>query len=170
MSLPYSVETYMHKNNIRYNSIPHKKTETALANSTKIQCSASDMAKVVAFNLDGMNALFVLPSNEKIHIPTIRDELRVRHVHMLNEAELKTLFRDCEVGAMPAMGSMYKMPTFLSKHLKDHYSIYFNGGTHTDIIQMETQDYIKTERPEIFDFSVAYRDYESYQADYLHML
>lgn len=163
MSIPQSVQVYLTKHNVHYKKIQHEVTNTALANSTKLHCNPSDMAKVIVLKLDEMYAMFVLPSNEKIHIPTLKNELHVNKTHMLTESELRSFFLDCEVGAQPAMGSLYNIPTFLSNDLKSHFSLYFNGGTHTDVIEMETRDFIKLEKPGIFKFSFIENEYNEYK-------
>jgi Ala-tRNA(Pro) deacylase len=169
MSLPKQLENYMQSGGLHYKSIHHDKTPTALANVPKIACSPMDMAKVIAFRVDGQYALFVLPSNERIHMPSLKAHLGAIKVEMLNEYELNLIFSEFELGAQPPFGSMYNIPTYLSSHFGSHYSLFFNAGTHTDVVQMPIDEYKHFENPYILDFSIPYQEYEYYAESYLKM-
>ena len=55
---------------------------------------------------------------------------------MATETELKTLFPDCERGAIPPTGARYDLPVYLDSVLAGQNMIVFNGGTHKDAVHM----------------------------------
>jgi len=70
-------------------------------------------------------------------------------LRMATEQELGKLFPDCELGAMPPVGSLYMLPVYLDASMADERLIAFNGGSHRDVIHMLTSEYRRLVRPVI---------------------
>ena len=58
-----------------------------------------------------------------------------------NERELKRLFPDCEVGAMPPFGALYGMPMYVDPCLLESEDIFFQAGNHHEVVLMRSQEY-----------------------------
>ena len=70
------------------------------------------------------------------------------------EQEFKSLFADCAIGAMPPLGNLYGLPTYVDRHLAEQDYIVFEAGTHTDAIKMSYRDYEKIVKPKVKDLAV----------------
>jgi Ala-tRNA(Pro) deacylase len=57
-------------------------------------------------------------------------------VRLASEAELRPLYSDCELGAMPPFGPLYNQPVVVDKSLTSDPEISFNGGSHREAIRM----------------------------------
>jgi Ala-tRNA(Pro) deacylase len=58
------------------------------------------------------------------------------------------------VGAVPAFGSLYGLPTILDETIERDKTIVFEGNTHSHAIKMSCKNYERLERPRWLAFSV----------------
>ena len=72
---------------------------------------------------------------------------------MATEDELDWLYPDCETGAMPPFGPLYRQLVYVDEHLAADETIAFNGGTFANAIAMRFSDFAKVTRPVIGRFS-----------------
>ena len=63
------------------------------------------------------------------------------------------LYPECEHGAMPPFGPLYKQRVFVDESLGEEANIVFNGGTHADAIVMRFEDFVLLARPIIGSFA-----------------
>jgi Ala-tRNA(Pro) deacylase len=54
---------------------------------------------------------------------------------------------------MPPFGNLYDMDVYVAKSLTDDEEIFFNAGTHTELIRMSYKDYENLVKPNILQFS-----------------
>jgi Ala-tRNA(Pro) deacylase len=80
-----------------------------------------------------------------------------RHVRLATEEELRRLFPDCEVGAMPPLGTLYGLPVYVDRSLTDDEQIVFEAGTHSDAIRMRYWDFAALVFPVVAEFHCAPR-------------
>jgi Ala-tRNA(Pro) deacylase len=59
-----------------------------------------------------------------------------RRLGLASEDEVCSLFADCDIGAVPPIGSAYNVPVILDESLGDASDVYFEGGDHTTLVHM----------------------------------
>ena len=62
-------------------------------------------------------------------------------VRLLTEVELADLAPDCEVGALPAIGSLYDVPTYADICIGDIRRISFKAGTHSHNVRLDRRSW-----------------------------
>ena len=92
---------------------------------------------------------------EVMRLSLLRDTSGARKVQLASEMEFKDRFPDCEVGAMPPFGNLYDMEVYVAESLTDDEEIYFNAGTHTELIRMFYADFERLVDPVVLRFSKA---------------
>ena len=95
----------------------------------------------------------VLPADHQIDLKKLKKILG-KVVSLDKEAEFKSLFPDCAVGAMPPFGNLYGVPTYVDKSLSQEEYIVFEAGTHTDAIKLSYRDYETIAKPRVEDFAI----------------
>ena len=95
----------------------------------------------------------ILPAPDKVDLKLLRQVLEVRDIVFADENDFQDHFPGCEVGAMPPFGNLYGIRVILAQTLCDSTTISFNSGLHTEVIQMDYDEYIKLVSPEIMDFT-----------------
>lgn len=110
-------------------------------------------AKGVVFWGDEGYAMAVLPADYVVDLQELRAALGLKRARLATEKELAELFADCELGAMPPLGSLYKMPTYVESSLAEEEWIAFNAGTHRDVVHLRFEDFKRLEKPLVVHFA-----------------
>jgi Ala-tRNA(Pro) deacylase len=131
----------------------HAPAYTAREVARAEHCSPHRVAKTIVFHSDKGYGMAVLPADSKIDLFELRFILGLDYVRLATETELKQLFPDNEVGAMPPFGNLYGMPVYVDAKLAEEDVIAFNAGTHRDVIYMRFADFRRLARPTITFFS-----------------
>jgi Ala-tRNA(Pro) deacylase len=94
----------------------------------------------------------VLPVTMKIDFQRLRGIFGTHRVQLATEEELAHLFPDCEVGAMPPLGTLYGLPVYVDRSLIGDEEIVFEGGTHSEAIRMRYWDFAALVFPVVTEF------------------
>ena len=147
------LKVFLDENTVKYVSIQHSRSYTAQEIAESAHISGNDFAKVVILKADGQMLMAVLPASDKVDLKLFRKVLAVHDLFFASENEFQDHFPGCELGAMPPFGNLFGIRVISAQTLCDSISISFNGGVHTEIIQMSYADYIKLVSPEVMDFT-----------------
>jgi Ala-tRNA(Pro) deacylase len=147
------LKEFLDRQQIKYVSLQHSPAYTAQEVAALTHVSGRDLAKTVIVKIEAITAMVVLPANRKVVLSDLREVLGAETVKFATEAEFKSLFPDCEIGAMPPFGNLYGMPVYVAPSLAEQAEIAFNAGTHTEIIKMAYQDFERLVKPKVISFT-----------------
>lgn len=146
---------FLDSHNIKYLSISHSKAFTSQEVAESAHISGWELAKTVIVKLDDTLAMAVLPASLKIDLDLLKQTTGATVVTLATEDEFRETFPECETGAMPPFGTLFKMNTFVDQRLREDEQIAFNAGTHTELIKMSFGDFEKLVNPIAANFSVS---------------
>lgn len=149
------LKAYLEEHGVNYVGIRHSPAYSATEVAASAHVAAPHFAKTVVVRVDGAPAMLVLPANRRLLLPELRELLEREDVRLATESDLRALFPDCELGAMPPFGNLYGMPVHVFVALAHQARIAFNAGTHTEIIEMAYEDFDRLVRPRIIDLVAA---------------
>ena len=132
---------FFEKHQVKYESLDHPPAFTAYETAACVNVGEEAFAKAVMIRIDELIAMAVLPASRQLHLEHLREVTGAKHVALASEDEFRDLFPDCEPGAMPPFGSLYGVPLFIDKCLKNRSEIVFNAGTHTEAIKLPYETY-----------------------------
>ena len=141
------LDQFLTRRHIPFESLHHRPTYTANGVAQELHVPGKEVAKTVLVRAGDGYALAVLPATCRVDLERIRQQLGETRVEMASEAEMDTLFPDCERGAIPPFGSLYQLPTLVDESLAEDDEIVFDAHSHTDAIRMAYRDYIDLEHP-----------------------
>lgn len=147
------LKDYLDENKVKYVKITHSRAYTAQEIAASVHIPGKELAKTVIVKVDDGFAMVVLPASRKINFDRLKSVVGNDDIRLAEEDEFKGLFPDCEVGAMPPFGNLYKLPVYVATALAEDKEIAFNAGTHTDIIKISYSDFEKLVKPTIGTFS-----------------
>ena len=154
--MPFSkVRTYLDGLHVKYVVIGHSPAYTALETAHLAHISGQELAKTVLVKVDGGVAMAILPASCQIDFELFRRSIGARSVELATEAELRDLFPDCELGAMPPFGNLYGLPVFVAERLTERDDIAFNAGSHSVLFQMAYADFARLARPTVVRLAAA---------------
>jgi Ala-tRNA(Pro) deacylase len=157
-----TLKTCLDREHVHYDVLPHQKAFRAVAIAHTLH--TREKAKVVIVKVAGRFVTTVLPASWNVDLHRLREIFRTRHVRLATETELKRLFPDCELGAMPPFGTLYGLPVYVDRSLAEDEEIIFQAGTHTDAIRMRYWDFAALVFPVVAEFHCPRKDVVTYKA------
>ncbi|MBI3662050.1 MAG: YbaK/EbsC family protein [Acidobacteria bacterium] len=146
------LKTYLDENKVHYTLMSHSPAYTAQAAAATLHVPGKELAKTVVVTTGDQTALAVLPASFHVNLKKF-GELLGKPARLASEQEFINLFPDCELGAMPPFGQLYKLTVFADRSLEADEEIVFNAGTHRDAIRMNYADFKRLAAPRVADFA-----------------
>jgi Ala-tRNA(Pro) deacylase len=84
--------------------------------------------------------LAVVPACSKVRLDVIEQILHCP-VDLASEAEVNSLFPDCEPGAVPPVGAAYAVDTIVDVSLDQQRDIYLESADHRSLIHMPGKEF-----------------------------
>jgi Ala-tRNA(Pro) deacylase len=141
------LKEFLEREHVEFESIPHEETYTAQETAQAAHVPGWQLAKTVMVELDWKIAMVVVPATRKVVLQDLREVTGVARVRFATEEQFKSLFPDCEVGAMPPFGNLYGMEVYVAPELAADREIAFNAGTHTEIVKLAFSDFARLVHP-----------------------
>ena len=156
MKIPKPLIDYLEENKISYEILHHPEAVSAQRIAEAEHVKGRHQAKVVMVKSGGRHVMTVIPADHQIDLGKLGKVIG-QSVSLDSEEEFKSLFPDCVIGAMPPLGNLYGMPTYVEKSLAEQDYIVFEAGTHTDAIKLSYRDYERIVKPQIEDLAIKIR-------------
>lgn len=142
MSVAPKLRHYLDRRGVMYEIVPHRPTESALQNARVCHIPTSQLAKAVLLGTDDEYLLAVLPSDRRVELDELGEELGARP-RLAEERELTAIFDDCAPGAVPALGVGYGVATIVDESLEAQPDVYFEGGDHVTLVHMPQAEFAR---------------------------
>lgn len=146
------IQEFLRHADVRYTTLPHKAAFTAQEEAAAVHVPGRDWAKVVVCFADDEPIQAVVPADVTVNLERLLLLTDAQEIRLAREDELDSLFPDCETGAMPALGPLYRQRVFVDEALTREPAVVFNAGTHTDAIGMSYADFAAINRPIVGHF------------------
>jgi Ala-tRNA(Pro) deacylase len=135
MGIPATISAFLDSRDIDYSVVSHPHSESSMRTAEAAQVSGERVAKAVLLKDQEGYLLAVLPASFNVHVGTLR-ELLGRPVELAPETDLAGVFPDCALGAVPALGPAYDIPTVVDDSLVKQPEVYFEAGDHEELIRV----------------------------------
>lgn len=146
---------FLDKNNIKYLVISHSVAYTAQGIAALTHIPGKEMAKTVMVLVDGRLAMAVVPASSRVDLARLKRYLGGGVVELASEVEFRDRFPDCETGAMPPFGNLYGMDVFADESLGLDKEIFFNAGSHWELVRMKFDDFRRLVKPLMMPLALA---------------
>ncbi len=153
LSAREKIKRLLDRENISYRFISHPEANSALQVAESIHLSGRQVAKVVIVNAMEEFGMVVLPAHLDLNLARFAEAMGVHRVSLADERELRELFPDCEVGAMPPFGNLYGLPVYVDESLAEEPVIYFPAGSHHEVVEMRHEDFERMVHPTVGRFA-----------------
>jgi Ala-tRNA(Pro) deacylase len=136
-----------------YSVVPHRPAYTAPDEALAAYVHGRHWAKVVVCFIDDQPIEAVVSAPTSVNLARLLDLSGGNAIRLADEEELRGLYPDCEVGAMPPFGPLYGQTVYVDAALALESQIVFNAGTHRDAIAMRWNDFVKMVNPVVGRFA-----------------
>jgi Ala-tRNA(Pro) deacylase len=153
MSVVPAVQEFLRRANVPYSVFPHARAYTAQQEAAVTHVPGRQWAKAVICFADGEPIQAVVPADLVVDLDRLAAVAFATSIRLADEGELGWLYPDCERGAMPPLGPLYRQAVYADEALADDDAIVFNAGTHGDAIRMRYQDFAAIAHPIVGRFA-----------------
>ena len=140
MSVSYTLQQYLMKKGVVYDVLRHSPTWSSSQTAQVSHVSGKNIAKGVVLKDESGFLLAVLPASYHIHFNRLKNLLH-RDMDLASEKETEFLFRDCERGAIPAIGDAFGMEVIVDESLTERPDVFFEGGDHVCLLHMKADQF-----------------------------
>ncbi|MEW8380741.1 MAG: YbaK/EbsC family protein, partial [Candidatus Thiodiazotropha taylori] len=116
MSISSTVQSYIEGQSVPFEVITHRHTQSSMESAGAAHIESEHLAKAVIVKEGDEYMMVVVPSDYHIHLGKLH-KLLGREVGLATESELMELFPDCERGAIPPLGTAYRLITLVDSNL-----------------------------------------------------
>lgn len=128
--------------NVTYEVITHDATMSSTRTAQACHVSGDRLAKAIVLRHDGGYMLAVLPASHHIRLPDLQRQIGA-DVALADEAEIKRLFPDCALGAVPPVGECYELEVIVDDTIQQPPDVYLEGGDHTSLVHMNQEQFTR---------------------------
>lgn len=147
------LKQYLTDHGITFEVGRHREVYTTQEVAAEIGEKGRFMAKVFIASTDGKPIMLVLEAPDHVEYERVRLFLGATHVERMHEDQFRSVFPDCEVGAMPPFGNLYSVPVYLDRAMSEQSHLTFQAGSHADYMRIAMADYIRIVKPRISRFA-----------------
>ncbi|MFN4311373.1 MAG: aminoacyl-tRNA deacylase [Ferrovibrio sp.] len=139
MGLAISLQEYLDHCDVPYEVIEHQRTNTMRAAAHYAGVPEDKVAKAVLLEDEDGYMLALVPACCAVELGHL-SRLLHRRIGLATENELAELFADCEIGAVPALGTPYGIEMVIDDRLDGCDDLYFEGGDHCSLVHIRGRD------------------------------
>jgi Ala-tRNA(Pro) deacylase len=136
-----SLAEYLRSRDIPFVTLLHRPAPSAARLAQSLHTAGQGVAKAVLLRTGGWYVLAVLPATHRIDFPSLADALGVSGLELASENEVESVFADCERGALPPFGLLYRLTTVVDASLACQAEIVVEGNTRHEGIRLRYRDY-----------------------------
>ncbi len=135
MTIARRLKWYLDVQGVDYELVHHAHATSSSGSARAAKLPGGKVAKSVVLEDERGYVLALVPASCRVLLDEIRQQLD-RDLQLASETELRELFSDCEVGAVPAVGAPYNVPTVIDDSLLRLPDLYFEAGDHRELVHM----------------------------------
>jgi Ala-tRNA(Pro) deacylase len=140
MPIAATLKWYLEAFGARYEVLPHPHSSTSFQTARAARVPKEWLAKAVILENDTGYVMAILPTSNRIVFDSL-EHLLERRLQFASEDEIAELFRDCEKGAIPPLGSAYGIQMVIDDCLLRLPEVYFEAGDHEDVVHMSGEQF-----------------------------
>lgn len=152
------VTDYLTRRGMVFEVADHPRAVTSLEEARALGIAADEVAKTVALTTGRGHALLVLPASRRLDLRLAREAVGDHGARLATEDELEQAFPDCELGALPPLGSLLGVPAFVDPEVMEHDSVIFAAGTQTASVKANPADLFRDEQVQVTPLTRAPQD------------
>ena len=155
MPVSPNIQEFLRLSEVEYTVFPHDRAYTAAREAETASIPKRNWAKVVVCFAGGEPIQAVVPADCDVDLVQLAGLAKAPQLRLATEDELDWLYPDCEPGAMPPFGPLFRQMVFVDERLAADEFIAFNAGTYEDGVAMRFEDFQSLTCPTIGRFARA---------------
>lgn len=138
---------------VPFETIPHEKAFTSIDEARALGVQADEVVKTILLDTGGGHALTVIPGDRRLDMHRVQRAVTDHHAHLATEDEIGRDFPGYELGCLPPIGSLLRVPLFVDPDVTRHETIVFAAGSQTESVKVRTEDLFRDEAVTVVQLS-----------------
>ncbi len=139
--IPAKVKKFLEKTKIKYEILEHKTVYTAVDKSSTLHVPAKQVGKTLVVKLDSKLGIVLIPADRNLDKNKLKKVAKAKKIDFVSERVIKNKLKGVKVGAVPPLGSLWKLPTFVDRALMNNPKIIINAGLPTLSLRLTPSAY-----------------------------
>jgi Ala-tRNA(Pro) deacylase len=132
---------YLAEQDVAYKVFEHEERFSSAAEARASGVAPHDAAKSLLLRDRDGYRLAVIPASERLDLKKLRNLLDANgDLRLATEQEMAADFPDFQIGALPPLGGMLKVPEAIDARLLDHRRVLCNAGDHRHSFLVDPRD------------------------------
>lgn len=140
MAMASTLAKRLSSKNCEYDIIRHPYSLSSMATAQAAHIPGDRLAKTLLLEDDSGYVAAVIPSSYHLQMSAICDQTG-RKLVMAHEDEIREVFKDCDLGAIPPVAMEYGMRTYVDDSLMKEPDVYFEAGDHQELVHMRIDQF-----------------------------
>ena len=140
MAIAITLEEYLEELGISYDMVTHAHTDTSMETAQAAHIPGDNLVKSVLLKDDQDYVMAIVPSTYHVQLSDLASKFH-RHLELVSEAELASIFTDCEIGAIPPIGHAYAIDMIIDNKLLGCDDLYIEAGDHENLVHIKNEDF-----------------------------
>jgi Ala-tRNA(Pro) deacylase len=141
MAIAPRLKWFLDARGVPYEVLHHPPTHSSHETARSARVAPRQLAKPVLLEDALGYVLAVVPASHRVDLRRLGMQLH-RDLELATEGEVASLFPDCDRGAMPPVGSAYRIATVYDDALTETDEVWFEAGDHEDVVRMRTSTFL----------------------------
>jgi Ala-tRNA(Pro) deacylase len=140
---------------VEYELLPHRHTESALAEAEALGVDPVDVGKTLLVTTPEGYVRVVLPASQRLDLRKLAEFLAVdrKSVELATEDALSQDYAEFPIGAVPPFGGDRRDPVVLDRRIAERESIVLEAGSHDESIRIARDDLVRLTGARVTDVS-----------------
>ncbi|WP_423199504.1 MULTISPECIES: aminoacyl-tRNA deacylase [unclassified Cupriavidus] len=135
MAMATTLANCLSSRNSQYDIIRHPYSLSSMATAQAAHVPGDRLAKTLLLEDENGYVAAVIPSSHHLQMHAICEQTG-RQLTLAPEDELREVFKDCDLGAIPPVAMAYGMRTYVDDSLLDEPEVWFEAGDHLELVHM----------------------------------
>jgi len=143
MAISKKIVNFLERAKVKYEPIRHKTVYTAHDKAATLRIPQKIVGKTLVVGLDKGLALVLIPANKNLDKGKFKKAAGAKKIDFVSERVIKNKLKGVKVGAIPPLGSLWKVPTFIDRSLLKMPKIIINAGDYNWSIKISPATFKK---------------------------
>jgi Ala-tRNA(Pro) deacylase len=140
-----AVSEQLEKRGVAFEKASHAETYTSVDEARALGIAADEVVKAVLLKAASGYRLAVVPASRRLDMKLVQEAVADKHARLATEQELERDFPGFELGALPPLGSLLSVPTYVDPEVMEHETIIFAAGSRTESVKVRSEDLFRDE-------------------------
>jgi Ala-tRNA(Pro) deacylase len=139
------VTEYLETKGISFEVLPHEPAFTAAQEARALGVDPHVVAKTLLVDTRWGRALVVVPGDRRVDPDLLCDAVGDHDARLAGETEILGSFPQHQLGALPPLGSLLDLPTYVDGDLMRHEHVVFAAGSQRVAVRASTPELFELE-------------------------